>query len=55
MELLYFLLPCLQQQHKGVKDLWLLQEVLEAGAADPLQPTAWAVLPGLPWPLACCK
>lgn len=50
MELLYFLPPCLQQQHKAVEELRLLQEVLAAGAAGPLQPPVWAVLPGLPRP-----
>jgi len=55
MEPLYFLRLCQQQQHKGIKDLWLLQEVLAAGAADPLRLTAWAVLPGLLRPSACWK
>lgn len=55
MEWLYFLLPGLQQWHKGITGLCLLQVVLAAGAAEPLQQTARAVLPVLPWPAAHCK
>lgn len=55
MELLYFLLPRLQQRHRALEELWSLQEGLAAGAADPLQPPPWAVLPGLPRPSASCK
>lgn len=54
MELLCFLLLCLQQHHRGVKELWLLQEVVAVGAVDALGAVAWAVLPGLQWLLASC-